>query len=100
MYAFKSGCSLHCQVSSFKNQARISKYLIMDMQSKYIKTFEEYHEKWSKWSDMQGFDLIISKSSQRTHKEKKRIWLLTCYAEMVMKAVVFLGPAKILIICI
>ena len=49
---------------------------------------------------MQGFDLIISKSSQRINKEKKRILLLTCSAEMVMKAMVLLGPAKILITCI
>ena len=43
MYAFKIGFGLHCRV--FKKQATISKYLIIDMKSKYFKTFEENHEK-------------------------------------------------------
>ena len=99
MYAFKIGFGLHCQV--FKKQATICKCLIIDMQSKYFKNFEEYHEKWSKWRDMQGFDLIISKSSQRTHKENKEYYVLvTCKSKMRMKAVIFLGPAKVLITCV
>ena len=51
MYVFKIGFGLHCRV--FKKQATTSKYLIIDMQSKYFKTLGENHEKWSKWSDMQ-----------------------------------------------
>ena len=43
MYAFKIGFGLCCQV--FKKQATISKYLIIDMQSKYFKTFENNREK-------------------------------------------------------
>ena len=60
MYAFKIVFGLHCRVFSSKKQATIYKYLIIDMQSKYFKTFEENHEKWSKWSDVQGFELIVS----------------------------------------
>ena len=38
MYAFKIGFGLPCRV--FKKQATISKCLIIDIQSKYFKTFE------------------------------------------------------------
>ena len=68
MYAFKIGLGLHCWV--FKKQATISKYLIIDMQSKYFKTFDENQEKWS---DMQGLIKLFHKVVKGLIKNERMV---------------------------
>ena len=50
----------------------LSTHLIINTQSKNIKTFERNHEKSS---NMQGFNLTIQKISQWTHNEKSNYQL-------------------------
>ena len=60
MYAFKIGFGLYCRVFSSKKQGTISKYVIIDMQSKYFKIFEENHREVFHSSCSALIDAIIS----------------------------------------